>query len=44
MKRDDVEKPALVEEIGPFEGLRISKGPELLPPPEALDEETNDQK
>lgn len=45
MSDEEFEKPALVEEMGELEGLTISKGPDLLPPPEALegpDEETGD--
>lgn len=38
MKREDIEKPALVREMGLFEGCNVSKGPDLLPSPEELDE------
>lgn len=38
MEREDIEKPALVREMGSFEGCDVSKGPDLLPSPEELDE------
>lgn len=44
MDREDIEKPELVEKIGPFEGLKVSKGPNLLSPPEALDEAVENEK
>lgn len=43
MSEEDMEKPALVEEMGLMEGLTISKGPRLLPSPETLQEVFEDE-
>lgn len=43
MAEEDAEKPALVEEMGLMEGLSISKGPQLLPSSEALQEVFEDE-
>ena len=43
MNGENIEKPALVEEMGLMEGLKVTKGPRLLPPPEVFERECEDE-